>query len=128
MKLNLNIGNKKYDIELNKASDDSINIKVDGEEFLFQETKKEEKDPSLAKTSLPKRNFSEKEIKAPISGIISEIFAKEGDIIKQGEKVALLSAMKMENEIISDFDGKIKTALIKQEQTVKEGETLFLLD
>ncbi len=128
MKLNLNIGNKKYDIELNKASDDSINIKVDGEEFLFQETKKEEKEPSLAKTSLPKRNFSEKEIKAPISGIISEIFAKEGDIIKQGEKVALLSAMKMENEIISDFDGKIKTALIKQEQTVKEGETLFLLD
>ena len=128
MKLNLNIGNKKYDIELNKTNGGSINIKVDGEEFLFQETKKEKKEPSLAKTSLPKRNFSEKEIKAPISGIISEIFAKEGDIIKQGEKVALLSAMKMEYEIISDFDGKIKTALIKQEQTVKEGEILFLLD
>ncbi len=128
MKLNLNIGNKKYDIELNKTSGGSINIKVDGEEFLFQETKKEKKELSLAKTSLPKRNFSEKEIKAPISGIISEIFAKEGDVVKQGEKVALLSAMKMENEIISDFDGKIKTALIKQEQTVKEGELLFLLD
>ena len=128
MKLNLNIGNKKYDIELNKTNGGSINIKVDGEEFLFQETKKEKRGPFLAKTSLPKKNFSEKEIKAPISGIISEIFAKEGDIIKQGKKVALLSAMKMENEIISDFDGKIKSTFVKQEQTVKEGEVLFLLD
>ncbi len=128
MKLNLNIGNKKYDIELNKINGGAINIKVDGEEFLFQETEERKKESSLAKTSLPKRNFSEKEIKAPISGIISEIFVKENDIIKQGEKVALLSAMKMENEIVSDFSGKIKTALIKQEQRVKEGDLLFVLD
>ncbi len=128
MKLNLNIGNKKYDIELNRTNNGTINIKVDGEEFLFQETEEGKKEPSLAKISLPKRNFSEKEIKAPISGIISEVFVKKNDIIKQGEKVALLSAMKMENEIVSDFSGKIKTTLVKQEQKVKEGDLLFVLD
>ena len=128
MKLNLNIGNKKYDIELNKTNNGTINIKVDGEDFLFQETKEEKEEPLIAKPSLPKRNFSEKEIKAPISGIISEVFVKANDVIKQGEKVALLSAMKMENEIVSDFSGKIKTVLIKQEQRVKEGDLLVVLD
>ena len=127
MKLNLNIGNKKYDIELDKINDSTINIKVDGEEFLFEETEGG-KELSVAKTSLPKRNFSEKEIKAPLSGIISEVFAKENDFIKQGEKVALLSAMNMENEIVSDFDGKIKKVLVKKDQRVKEGDVLFSLD
>ncbi len=125
MKLSLNIKGKKYDIEISKENENIVKIKVNNKDFTFKDT---EQEISIAKTSLPKRDFLKKEIKAPISGEVSEIFVKTGEFIKKDKKVLLLSAMKMENEIISDFKGKIKQILITKNQKVSNGDTLIILE
>lgn len=125
MKLILNIKGKKYDIEISKENGNIVRVKVNNKDFTFKDTRQE---ISIAKTSLPKRDFLKKEIKAPISGEISEIFVKTGEFIKKDKKVLLLSAMKMENEIISDFKGKIKQILITKNQKVNNGDTLIILE
>lgn len=124
MKLKLNIKGKPYDIEISEE-EDKVKIKVGGKEFFFG--KKEKEEISIVKTVLPKRDFSKKELLSPIAGTISEIFAKEGDFVKREQKVLLISTMKMENEIVSDFEGRVKEILVKKNQKVKEGETLIVL-
>ena len=126
MKLKLKIKGKECEVEILEEGEDKVKIKMGEKEFIFG--KEEKKGVSLIQTSIPKRNFSKKEIKAPIAGVISEIFVKEGDFVKGEQKILFLSTMKMENEIISDFDGKVKEILVKKNQEVKEGETLIVLD
>lgn len=126
MKLKLKIKGKECEVEILEEGEDKVKIKMGEKEFIFG--KEEKKGIFLIQTSIPKRNFSKKEIKAPIVGVISEIFVKEGDFVKREQKILFLSTMKMENEIISDFDGKVKEILVKKNQEVKEGETLIVLE
>jgi len=126
MKLKFKIKGKEWKAEILEEGEDKVKIKVGEKEFIFGE--EEKKGISLIQTSIPKRDFSKKEIKAPIAGVVSEIFIKEGDFVKREQKIFFLSTMKMENEIISDFDGKVKEILVKKNQEVKEGEILIILD
>lgn len=126
MKLKLKIKGKECEVEILEEGEDKVKIKMGEKEFIFG--KEERKGISLIQTSIPKRDFSKKEIKAPIAGVISEILVKEGDFVKMEQKTLFLSTMKMENEIISDFDGKVKEILVKKNQEVKEGETLIVLE
>jgi len=127
MKLKLKIKGKEREVEILEEGEDKVKIKVGEKEFIFGK-EEEKKGISLIQTSIPKRDFSKKEIKAPIAGVISEIFIKEGDFVKREQKILFLSTMKMENEIVSDFDGKVKEILVKKNQEVKEGETLIILE
>jgi biotin carboxyl carrier protein len=61
-----------------------------------------------------------------LPGTISEIFVKEGDFVKEGQKLFLLSAMKMENEILSDFEGKVKKIFVKKGENVKKDQILLI--
>ncbi len=126
MKLKLKIKGKECEVEILEEGEDKVKIKMGEKEFIFG--KEEKKGISLIQASIPKRDFSKKEIKAPIAGVISEIFVKEGDFVKREQKILFLSTMKMENEIISDFDGKVKEILVKKNQEVKEEETLIVLE
>ncbi|UZE93356.1 MAG: acetyl-CoA carboxylase biotin carboxyl carrier protein subunit [Candidatus Nealsonbacteria bacterium] len=128
MNLKINIQGKEYDVEIKRLNKDKVKIKVGKEEFIFEEKEKEKEKIVVAKTALPKRKFKTKEIKAPIAGTVSEVFVKENEFIKKGRKVVLLSAMKMENEIISEFEGRVKKILAKKEQKVKEGKVLIILE
>lgn len=122
MRFKLKIKGKEYEIEI-LEEERMIKIKVGEKEFFFGERE----EISVVNPILPKRDFSKKEIISPITGVISEIFIKEGDFIKRDQKVLLISAMKMENEIVSDFEGRIKEILVKKNQEVKEGDILIIL-
>lgn len=125
MRLKLNIKGKEYDIEILEEEAGKTKIRIGEKEFIFGEKKDEE--ISVAKVNLPKRDFSKKEIKSPIAGRISEIFVKEGEFVKKDQKLLLLCSMKMENEIIADFEGKVKEILIKKDQEAMAGQTLITL-
>ncbi len=74
------------------------------------------------------------EIGAPISGNIWRIGNPErgtihvGDIVHKGEEIANLEAMKMENAIIAPFDARIKEICVKLNDSVVEGQLLFVLE
>ena len=52
-------------------------------------------------------------------------FVNVGDHVKEGQTVCILEAMKLMNEIQSDFDCEIETVLVSNEQKVEYGQPLF---
>lgn len=126
--MKIKIKDKVYEIKIRELEEGKVKVVVGKEGFIFGEKEKEGEGVSIPQTSFPKRDFSKKEIKAPITGIISEIFVKEGEFLKKGKKIFLLSAMKMENEIVLEFEGRVKKILVKKEQKVKVGDTLIIID
>ena len=55
---------------------------------------------------------------SPMPGVILDIKVKEGDSISEGQGVVILEAMKMENEIVSEFTGTVSAIRVKKGDTV----------
>ncbi len=121
MRFKIKVGKETLEVEILETKD-GVKIKVGQKEFFFEEKKE------VSKVSLPKKEFEEKEILAPISGQILEVLVKEGDFVKKGQTLLLLSAMKMENEILAERDGKVKKVFVKKGQKVEKDEKLILLE
>jgi biotin carboxyl carrier protein len=65
------------------------------------------------------------EIYAFIPGTIIDIFVKKGNIVKKGDALCSLHAMKMDNNICSTIDGKVKAINIKKGQNVSKNDVLI---
>lgn len=64
-------------------------------------------------------------VKSPLPGVIISIDVKEGQAVKKGQKVAVLEAMKMENEIQADADGTVAAILVSKGDSVLEGAEIL---
>lgn len=80
-------------------------------------------------------NKNLKEFRAPFigtfyrsSGPDKEPFVKVGDSITKGKVLGVIEAMKLFNEIESDFDGKVVKILVENAQPVEYDQPLFLIE
>ncbi len=62
-----------------------------------------------------------KAITSPLPGVIIEVSVKEGQAVKAGQRVAVIEAMKMENEIQASSDGTVTAVLVNKGDSVLEG-------
>ena len=69
-----------------------------------------------------------KTVEAPMPGSILQILVKPGDVVKLGQEVLVLEAMKMENSIMSDYSGTVKRVLTTVGSSVAAGEKLIEID
>ncbi len=127
MEFTFNHQGKEYKIEIGDCGERGVRIAVNGKEFLFDAAKDLTEVAPVAQAAMPKRPLGAKEVAAPLAGTISEISVTAGDIVSAGQKLLTLSAMKMENEILSEIDGKIKEIKTAQGQKVAEGDILIIL-
>ena len=67
------------------------------------------------------------QIGAPMSGVIVELKVHKGSVVKKGQPVAVLSAMKMEMVISASADGEVKDVLVKDGEAVESADLLILL-
>jgi len=58
----------------------------------------------------------------------AEPYVKEGKTVKRGDVLCIIEAMKLMNEIESEFTGKIASILVENGQPVEFGEPLFLIE
>lgn len=79
-----------------------------------------------------KKKISGNIVKSPIVGTFysaagpeAEDYVKVGDKVKKGQVLCIIEAMKLMNEIESEFDGEIAEILVKNEQMVEFGQPLF---
>lgn len=108
------------------ASGKEIKIALAGETFVVRI--KDELDLILEKMGFASAsNRSIKEIKAPMPGLILEITVEEGQEVKEGDKILVLAAMKMENSIIIHTQASIKKVLVMAGQAVEKGQVLVEL-
>lgn len=64
---------------------------------------------------------------APMPGLIKDIRVKPGQTVKAGQILAILEAMKMENEIVAPYDATVTGIAVSTGQTVSAGATLLSL-
>ncbi|MBQ6820791.1 MAG: acetyl-CoA carboxylase biotin carboxyl carrier protein subunit [Bacteroidales bacterium] len=66
-------------------------------------------------------------VHSPLPGVIISIDVKEGQAVKKGQKIAVLEAMKMENEIQAEADGTVTAILVQKGDSVLEGAEILKL-
>ena len=73
-------------------------------------------------------------VKSPMVGTFytkssptSEAFVKIGSKVKKGDTLCIIEAMKLMNEIESEFDGEVVDILVKDEEMVEYGTPLFII-
>ena len=66
-------------------------------------------------------------VRSPLPGVIISIDVKVGDAVRKGGKVAVLEAMKMENEIQAECDGTVAEILVNKGDSVLEGAAIIKL-
>ena len=77
-----------------------------------------------------KRSFDavNTDVKAPMPGKVLKVFVNSGDIVKKGDPLLILEAMKMENVLKSENDCSIKTVFINASENVEKNQLLIELD
>ena len=66
-------------------------------------------------------------VRSPLPGVILSVDCKVGDTVKRGQKLLVLEAMKMENTIPADRDGKIVEIKVNKGDSVLEGADLVII-
>jgi glutaconyl-CoA/methylmalonyl-CoA decarboxylase subunit gamma len=131
-----NIKGQEYEVEIKSIDKGIAEIDVNG--TLYQVEVKQEvktsKTPILVRSepAVPKsaHKFKKKisgsyEVKSPLPGNILNVFVKEGDEVKKGDKLVVYEAMKMENTIFSEKEGQVVKVKVKQGDNILEGDVLM---
>ena len=138
------INGNLYNVTVNDPEENIVSVEVNGTPY------KVELDKPVKPTAAPKpvtrpaaapktdsgapvvqrpANSGKKDgVKSPLPGVILDIKIKEGDIVKKGQTVIILEAMKMENNINAHKDGKVTEIKVKQGDSVLEGTDLVIIE
>ncbi|MDP2335194.1 MAG: acetyl-CoA carboxylase biotin carboxyl carrier protein subunit [Bacteroidota bacterium] len=143
-KYKFSINGNQYETEILNIEDNIAEIEVNGTFYKVELDKSlkavktpklirqvavpsTDSDPSVAKTSSPSGPKGAGSIKSPLPGVILEMYVREGDTVKMGQKLLMLEAMKMENNIEADKAGKVMSILKQKGDSVMEGDVLIII-
>lgn len=124
------INGKEYNVAINSIEGNMADVTVNGSSYAVEM----ENSPVIQAPAAPAASTqpapavaaapasgSARTINSPLPGVIIEISVKEGQAVKKGQKVAVIEAMKMENEILAEFDGTVTAIHAAKGDSVLEG-------
>jgi biotin carboxyl carrier protein len=120
----INVNGNQYEVEVEEVTDG------------VSTTQRPAPQPAPKKAPAPKAEVK-KEVKvtegaevveAPMPGTILSINVNQGDTVTEGQVLAILEAMKMENEILAPRDGKVANIATTQGASVNTGDKLIVLE
>lgn len=122
------------DIEFPDGTKIKIN-KDNKKEEIIQKEKEEEKVQTVISNEQKEDTKEEKIVKSPMVGTFyskssptAKKYVEVGDKVKKGDVLCIVEAMKLMNEIESEFDGKIKKICVKDGDIVEYGKQLFIIE
>jgi biotin carboxyl carrier protein len=119
-------GHKSYRAEILEIDVDAKTFVIKVNNHIHTVNLKDKRDLLMEKMGI---NASQSDkinvIKAPMPGLIIDLKVKAGDIVKTGDPILILEAMKMENVIKSPGDGEIKTINIQKGDRVEKNQVLI---
>lgn len=131
------IGGKKYEVAVSGIEGNVADVSVNGVAYKVEIEEgaapaavpaaspaaapaAQAKAPAAAPAPAPAAAGVGKSILSPLPGVIISVDVKRGDSVKRGDKVAVIEAMKMENEILSDCDGTVTAVHVQKGDTVAD--------
>lgn len=134
-KFNFKIRGNEYGVHIKSIEENIAHIEVNGTSYdvEIEREVKPNKTPTLIRKIVPSKeeNIEKREggstspVKAPLPGKILLIKVKVGDIVKKGDLLLIMEAMKMENEVLASKDGVIETIKVNSGDSVLEGDVLM---
>jgi len=138
------INGNQYEVNITNVEDNIAELEVNGTPYKVEVEKalaqtktpilvrpasipSTDSHPSVMKTSSPDSPKGAGHIKSPLPGVILDVYVREGDMVKKGQKLLLLEAMKMENNIDSDKDGKVVSVKVQRGDSIMEGDILITI-
>lgn len=67
-------------------------------------------------------------VRAPLPGRVVRVLCAEGSDVAPGDRLVVIEAMKMQNPIFSEYQGKVTKVCVEDGQAVNTGEVLIHLD
>jgi len=68
------------------------------------------------------------EIRAEIAANVWQVVVEEGQMVAEGDEIAILESMKMEIPVVTEVPGVVRELYVSPEQTVQEGDLIALID
>lgn len=134
------INGNEYNVAVNSVSGRKADVTVNGASYQVE---LEDRQPasavaSAAPASAPAAGAAAskpasvpsgagKAVKSPLPGVIISVNVNAGDAVKAGQVVAVLEAMKMENEIQAETDGTVTAVNVAKGDSVLEGAAIVTL-
>ena len=82
---------------------------------------------AVPRSSNPVADSKGKYITSPLPGVVLDIFVMPGQAVKRGDRLAVIEAMKMENDILAECDGTVSEIYVTKGSPVDEGARLMLI-
>lgn len=132
------INGKDYDVTVGEAEGKMLSVNVNGADYQVelenapaaapvQAAPAAKAAPAAAAPAAPKAAGAGVTVKSPLPGIIISVDVKEGQAVKRGQKVAVIEAMKMENEILAESDGTVTAVHTRKGDSVLEGADIVTI-
>ena len=133
------INGNKYNVTISDIEDNIAHVEVNGSPFTVEmEVKAQPVVKPMASTRPAKptvqvappaaKEGKKSGVNSPLPGVILDIKVKVGDEVKKGQTIIILEAMKMENNIHSDRDGKVTAINVNKGESVLEGTDLIIIE
>ena len=143
-KFKFKINGNQYNAEVLSIEDNIAEIEINGAKYTVEVDKtmqpvktpklvrsvsvpSTDSHPSIAKTSSPSAPKGTGTITSPLPGVILDLFVKVGDNVNIGQRLLVLEAMKMENNIEADKAGKVVSIAKNKGDSVMEGDVLIVI-
>ncbi len=117
----INVNGKSYDVEVCEVSDNGATVTVPVMNTAPVTA------PQAPKAAAPAASVSGTEVASPMPGTILKVNVSVGSTVNEGDAVAVLEAMKMENDIPAPCSGKVVAVNVKQGDTVDTGSVLVVI-
>ena len=141
----LKINGNDYNVAINSTKGNIADVTVNGVSYQVemenamqaapaaapvqaaQQTAAPVQKPAAAPAPAAKPSGEGRPVTSPLPGVIIEISVQEGDTVAAGQKVAVLEAMKMENEIQADRAGVVTKVNASKGDSVLEGAAIVTI-
>ena len=134
------INGRDYEVSINSVEGQNAEVSVNGVNYSVElenapaAVPASTPAPATVQTSAPTPPASKnnapaggKTITSPLPGVIIELSVQEGQTVKKGGKVAVIEAMKMENEILAECDGTVTKTYVTEGDSVLEGANIVTI-
>lgn len=134
------INGNEYKVSIENVEDNIAQVEVNGTPYTVEMEKTVKKlkpvsRPAAAPTTpagepVVQRHAASSTpgaVKSPLPGVILDVNVKVGDTVKLGQKIAVLEAMKMENNINADKAGQVKEVKVNKGDSVLEGADIIII-